>query len=822
MPLRSGSNRTLVQSWGLTPPCLPRLPPPPCNPLLPKVQFSRAFASFQVPQQAPLVDFVMAPKISASSVSMALEASNYERDFAAAALWRRVYWALEDRLVEEGDEAEVVRSKVAVCVTAALCGCCGVLWALCYGLLGAFVAAVFPGLWVLVCLFSATYLLRTRRLPLARSALCHGLAITALGIHWAFGGSGASSAVASWAVLGPQVLRTTGAGVPECVALLAGLGLALTASGFVETFGGAELMTPQRVAVPVGWEIALCWLNILCPGVVSFLATNLVLNQLQVTKDLLEEAMLAQKTLHDKASCERQLAYQLVTHTFPEAIAGELFKFFHSRADEYARLQDFVCSGSPRDAPPRPPSPRPPPPARKGELSTLSTPTPSTQSFQTLPSLPGSTVTVSGDECEEEGARSPGGKTRYSSTVGAYFSAFGGRHHRFTVITFADLVGFTALSSVTAPARLVQYLDVLFGRFDDLCLKHRVEKIKTIGDCYMCVAWEEDHKSRTDAAMSSLAVAAQMHEVVAQHPLDGTLLQMRVGLHCGPVVGGIIGKTKFCYDIWGDTVNLASRMESTGQPGSTHVSADLHRIVKDEEVAFIPRGPVDVKGKGKLETYFVLSGVASDAAKRSPRDAKEATREARPLQGLYQMFDLLQAPPGKAMSPRRRAIASSKKEEEELRRRMAYAPSGEESPRTRMEESRSRRLATLAPMISTEEASSSSTSIGEFDSPNSDKPSSSVAIPLSPLISLPGVSGRCKRAAPIHVSASGTMKALRCSLRPSAPAGAMPWEVVAPYEGRQSEEADLDDDKPMRRLESQQIVQIIEPPQYAAETTTHG
>ena len=202
-------------------------------------------------------------------------------------LWRRGHRVLQDALEEEGDELEVLRSKVVVCMTAALCGGCGILWALCYCVLGAFYAAVFPATMVLVCVFSAASLLRTRRLPLARSALCHGLAFTALGIHWSFGGSGASSAVVSWAVLGPQVLRTTGASLPECLALLALLAVVLTAFGCLETFVGADSLTPQQVTLPVGWDVAFCWLNILCPGVVSFLATNMVLSQLQVLRAVL-------------------------------------------------------------------------------------------------------------------------------------------------------------------------------------------------------------------------------------------------------------------------------------------------------------------------------------------------------------------------------------------------------------------------------------------------------------------------------------------------------------------------------------------------------
>ena len=210
------------------------------------------------------------------------------------------YCALQDRLAEPDDNLEVIRSKLVVFVAAVLCGACGTLWSLCYWVFGVKLAALFPALLVLVCFFSTVYLLTTRRLPLARSALCHGLAFTALGIHWSFGGSGSGSAVASWAILGPQLLRTTGAGLRECLWQLVLLIVVLVGFSFAEVFVGAELLTPQRATLPRGWDIGFSCMNILCPGIVSFLAILMVLGQLEVQKTLLAKAMDKQMKLTHK------------------------------------------------------------------------------------------------------------------------------------------------------------------------------------------------------------------------------------------------------------------------------------------------------------------------------------------------------------------------------------------------------------------------------------------------------------------------------------------------------------------------------------------
>ena len=180
---------------------------------------------------------------------------------------------------------------------------------------------------------------------------------------------------------------------------------------------------------------------------------------------------------------------------------------------------------------------------------------------------------------------------------------------RFDDVTlmFADIVEFTRLSASMSPHELVGVLNEVFTVFDGLVDRYGLEKVKTIGDAYMVVGGmtdgADDHTTRVTAMALDLAESVARIEAAAR--LDITF---RIGIHCGPVVAGVIGTKRFIYDIWGDTVNLASRMESHGVPGRvqvTHAVAErLHGSYRLEE-----RGLIDVKGKGPTPTYFVLGRV---------------------------------------------------------------------------------------------------------------------------------------------------------------------------------------------------------------------
>lgn len=170
-------------------------------------------------------------------------------------------------------------------------------------------------------------------------------------------------------------------------------------------------------------------------------------------------------------------------------------------------------------------------------------------------------------------------------------------------VMFADIVGFTQLSASILPKQLVHLLNDIFSKFDYLAERHGLEKIKTIGDSYMVVAGLPN--PRSDHADSIAEMALDMQEVIAKYREDiGVSLSIRIGIHSGPVVAGIIGKKKFIYDLWGDTVNTASRMESHGIPDSIQLSEATYQLIEDK-YEFEKRGLISVKGKGPMAAYLL-------------------------------------------------------------------------------------------------------------------------------------------------------------------------------------------------------------------------
>lgn len=172
---------------------------------------------------------------------------------------------------------------------------------------------------------------------------------------------------------------------------------------------------------------------------------------------------------------------------------------------------------------------------------------------------------------------------------------------RATVL-FADLVGFTPLAATTPPEALVLMLDEIFSRWDGLAEAHRLEKIKTIGDSYMVVGGVP--QPQPDHAAAIAAMALQMGPALAACSPDRVDLQTRIGIETGPLVAGVIGRSKFTYDLWGDTVNTASRMESSGEPGRIQVTERLRDELCDQ-FEFSPRGELAIKGKGAMKTFFL-------------------------------------------------------------------------------------------------------------------------------------------------------------------------------------------------------------------------
>jgi adenylate cyclase len=203
-------------------------------------------------------------------------------------------------------------------------------------------------------------------------------------------------------------------------------------------------------------------------------------------------------------------------------------------------------------------------------------------------------------------------------------------------ILFADVVDFTHWSERLPPAEVVGYLDHLFSHFDELAERYGLEKIKTIGDCYMVAAGVPTR--RPDHARALALMALDMLEAMrSAHEVAHLGLELRVGINSGPVVAGVIGRKRFLYDLWGDAVNTASRMESHGTPGRIQITRATYELLADD-FECEPRGTITVKGKAEVETWYLLRprgdrpSVANDGA-REPTLADPGTPGDRVLHG---------------------------------------------------------------------------------------------------------------------------------------------------------------------------------------------
>ena len=195
-------------------------------------------------------------------------------------------------------------------------------------------------------------------------------------------------------------------------------------------------------------------------------------------------------------------------------------------------------------------------------------------------------------------------------------------HVEAASILFADVVDFTPFAQRLSPAEVVGTLDHLFSQFDTLVERHGLEKIKTIGDCYMAAAGVPDpcadHASR--AAFLALDIQAA---VASSAIVDRDGLRLRIGINSGPVTAGVIGTKRFLYDLWGDAVNTASRMESNGTPGEIQITRATYELLKDEFVCR-RRGTIEVKGKGQMETWYLVGPRSDSGRMDADVDAREA------------------------------------------------------------------------------------------------------------------------------------------------------------------------------------------------------
>jgi adenylate cyclase len=181
------------------------------------------------------------------------------------------------------------------------------------------------------------------------------------------------------------------------------------------------------------------------------------------------------------------------------------------------------------------------------------------------------------------------------------------RHFPIATILFADLVNFSRLSKGMSPSETVDELNTLFVGFDEILERHNMEKIKTIGDGYMAAGGIpiQNSTNPVDAVRSGLEMVEFVKGIKEGNAKAGKpVWDIRIGIHTGDLIAGVIGKNKFVYDIWGISVNTASRMESAGEPGKVNISGITYQLVK-EKFDCIPRGKIEVKNMGKMDMYFV-------------------------------------------------------------------------------------------------------------------------------------------------------------------------------------------------------------------------
>ncbi|MBV8122021.1 MAG: hypothetical protein JO081_19035, partial [Alphaproteobacteria bacterium] len=177
-------------------------------------------------------------------------------------------------------------------------------------------------------------------------------------------------------------------------------------------------------------------------------------------------------------------------------------------------------------------------------------------------------------------------------------------HIAEATVLFSDLVDFTSLSTRLAPEETVRILALLFSEFEDLATRYGLETIKTIGDGYLVTSGILEQRPDKAAAVAEMALS-MLESVERVGRAINQNLQLRIGMHTGgPIVAGVLGTHKIAFDIWGDAVNTAKRMETYGWPGRVHVSAATRQVLGDA-FRFEPRGPLEVKGKGLMETYFL-------------------------------------------------------------------------------------------------------------------------------------------------------------------------------------------------------------------------
>ena len=199
------------------------------------------------------------------------------------------------------------------------------------------------------------------------------------------------------------------------------------------------------------------------------------------------------------------------------------------------------------------------------------------------------------------------------------------KHYDMVTVLFTDFKGFTRIAEKLSPQELVAELDFCFHAFDKIIDKHKIEKIKTIGDAYMCAGGipVANTSNPIDVVKAGLEIREFMEKLKADKESRGEdFLELRIGIHTGSVIAGVVGNKKFAYDIWGDAVNVASRMESSGIPGKVNISGETYELIKDE-FRCTYRGKIEAKNKGEIEMYLVEGDLETYIEPSSPETEKK-------------------------------------------------------------------------------------------------------------------------------------------------------------------------------------------------------
>ncbi len=194
------------------------------------------------------------------------------------------------------------------------------------------------------------------------------------------------------------------------------------------------------------------------------------------------------------------------------------------------------------------------------------------------------------------------------------------RSYEIATVMFTDFENFTSKSETLTPEELVNLIDTCFTKFDEIISRHKMEKIKTIGDSYLCVSGVPDPKSHS--ATNAVEAAIEILNAIKAFrtgPDGDNYFDIRIGIHTGPLVAGVVGDKKFAFDIWGDTVNTASRMEQNSEANKINISRTTYELVK-EKYQCIYRGKKTAKNKGKIEMYFVENSLNSNKEKKTAPD----------------------------------------------------------------------------------------------------------------------------------------------------------------------------------------------------------